>query len=180
MDGWTPKKLVLACVGVAVLSSALTGGIVVWLISGQKPEAKFYTPIAQAPAPVPLAHDGDAVMTPPTDILQAGNWYYDRQRWSEAIAAYEKALTAGFDNPDVRTDLGNCYRFSNRPEAALEQYQLAQKQDANHEHSLYNQASLYAEVLKNPAKADEIARQFIARFPNSPSSATAKKYLTAP
>ena len=175
MDGWTPKKLVLACIGVAVLSSALTGGIVVWLISGQKPAEAVFTPQSNG-TPVVSA----PAETPPAGVVESANWLYDHQRWNEAIAAYEKALTAGFDNPDVRTDLGNCYRFSNRPEAALEQYQLAQKQDANHEHSLYNQASLYAEVLKNPAKADEIARQFIARFPNSPSSATAKKYLTGP
>lgn len=176
MDAWTPKKLILASLGVAVFSSALTGGIVVWLLSGQKPEPKFYTPVAQAPAPTPLTHEVGE-MTPPTDIVQAGNWYYDRQLWSKAIQAYEKALTAGFDNPDVRTDLGNCYRFSNRPEAALEQYQLAQKQDPKHEHSLYNQASLYSETLKNPAKADEVARQFLHSFPNSPSAAAVRKYL---
>jgi hypothetical protein len=38
---------------------------------------------------------------------------------------------------------------------------------------------LYSEVLKNPAKADEVARQFIARFPGSASSGTIKKYLVA-
>ena len=178
MDGWTPKKLVLASMGVAIFSSALTGGIVVWLLSGQKPkETAIFSPNAPVSSAAPLA--GPAA-TPPTDLVQAGNWYYDRQRWAEAISAYEKALAAGFDNPDLRTDLGNCYRFSNRPEAALEQYQIAQKQDAKHEHSLYNQASLYAEVLKSPTKADDIARQFIARFPNSSSVETAKKYLVGP
>ncbi len=174
MDGWTPKKLVLASMGVAILSSALTGGIVVWLLTGQKtPEPVFKPNATVAPIAAPLE-------MPPSGVLESANWLYDRQRWSEAISAYEKALAAGFDNPDVRTDLGNCYRFSNRPEAAMEQYQLAQKQDANHEHSLYNQASLYSEVLKNPAKADEVARQFIARFPASESSGTIKKYLIAP
>lgn len=175
MDGWTPKKLVLASMGVAIFSSALTGGVVVWLLSGQKPaEPAFFSPAASVPAPVPSA--GPAA-TPPTDLVQAGNWYYDRQRWAEAIQTYEKALTAGFDNPDVRTDLGNCYRFSNRPEAALEQYHIAQKQNSLHEHSLFNQVSLYAEVIKNPAKADDIAREFIARFPTSSNVEAARKYL---
>ncbi|MEO7933638.1 MAG: tetratricopeptide repeat protein [Chthoniobacterales bacterium] len=173
-DGWTPKKLVLVSVGVAVLSSALTGGIMVWLLTGQKPPEPVFQPHT---AVTPMVAPAE---TPPAGVLESANWLYDHQRWSEAIAAYEKALTAGFDNPDVRTDLGNCYRFSNRPEAALEQYQLAQKQGANHEHSLYNQASLYSEVMKNPAKADEVARQFIARFPGSESSVTIKKYLAAP
>ncbi len=173
-DGWTPRKLVLASVGVAILSSSLTGGLVVWFLTGQKPPEPVFIPHTTATPMAALAE------TPPTDVVESANWFYDRQRWSEAITAYEKALAVGSDNPDVRTDLGNCYRFSNRPEAALEQYQLAQKQDANHEHSLYNQASLYFEVLKNPAKADEVARQFIARFPLSASSETIKKYLAAP
>ena len=175
MDAWTPKKLILASLGVAVFSSALTGGIVVWLLSGQKnTEPAVFSPAAVVAQPAPLA---GPEAKPPTGIIESANWYYDHQRWSEAILGYEKALTAGFDNPDVRTDLGNCYRFSNRPEAALEQYQLAQKQDPKHEHSLYNQASLYSETLKNPAKADEVARQFLHSFPNNPSAAAVRKYL---
>lgn len=176
MDGWTPKKLVLASMGVAIFSSALTEGIMVWLLSGRKaPETAIFSPETMKPA-----QSAAPVASPPTDIVQAGNWYYDRQQWNEAIQAYEKALAAGFDNPDVRTDLGNCYRFSNRPEAALEQYQLAQKQDANHEQSLYNQAGLYADGLKNPTKASEIAQQFLARFPSSSGAEAVKKYLVVP
>ncbi len=175
MEGWTPRKLILASLGVAIFSSALTGGIVVWLLSGQKqPEAAVFFP--SAPSPSVAAPAG----TPPSEPVEAGNWYYDHQRWPEAIAAYEKALSAGLDNPDVRTDLGNCYRFTNRPDAALEQYQLAQKQDPSHEHSLYNQAGLYAEVLHDPVKASEVAHEFVRRFPNSTSAKTAEKYFAAP
>jgi tetratricopeptide (TPR) repeat protein len=182
MDGWTPKKLILASLGVAVFSSALTGGIVVWLISGQKPEPQFFTPIAQAPGTLPnnTARPNNSAVAPPADLVQAGNFYYDRQEWAKAIEAYEKALASGVDNADVRTDLGNCYRFSNRPEVALEQYQTAQKLDTKHEHSLFNQASLYSEVLKNPGQADEIARQYIARFPGTENAGVIKKYLLAP
>lgn len=177
MEAWTPKKLILASMGVAVFSSALTGIVVVWLLTGHKPPeaAVFATP---APGQIPVVAGPEA--TPPTDLVQAGNWYYDRQRWGEAIQSYESALKAGFDNPDVRTDLGNCYRFSNRPEAALQEYEAAQKQNPQHEHSLYNQASLYGEVLKNPAKANEVARQFVERFPSSSSVENVKKYLAVP
>ena len=175
-DAWTPRKLILASIGVAVLSSLMTGGLVVWLLSGKKaPETAVFDPSAMGNAPAPAAAPAG---TPPADLVGAGNWHYDRQHWNEAIQSYENALTAGFDNPDVRTDLGNCYRFSDRADAALEQYQIAQKQNPQHEHSLYNQASLYAEVLKDPAKANEVARLFLERFPASTNRNAIQKYLT--
>jgi len=179
MDGWTPRKLVLASMGVAIFSSVLTGGVVVWLLSGKKPpEPPLFSP--QSAIHPAETSGGPAAVMPPTDPVAAGNWHYDRQHWNEAIAAYENALRSGFDNPDVRTDLGNCYRFSNRPEAALEQYLAAQKQNPKHEHSLFNQASLYVEAFQNRAKAHEVAEQFLARFPESNNRDAVRKYLEAP
>jgi len=164
MGGWSPRKLILASLGVALLSSLLTGGLVVWLVSGTKPvETPVFTPGASSHE----GHNHDNSSTPPPGLVEAGNWHYDRRHWAEATAFYEKALAAGTDNPNVRTDLGNCYRFLGRADDALEQYLIAQKQDPNHEFSLFNQATLYAEVIKDPVKASAIARDFLVRFPES-------------
>ena len=106
-----------------------------------------------------------------------GNWNYDRQDWPHAIEHYQQAIASGADNPDVRTDLGNCFRFLGQPQKALEQYQLAQKENPLHENSLFNQISLYADFLRDKQRAAATARDFLARFPQSPQAAAARKRL---
>lgn len=81
-------------------------------------------------------------LTPAEAARTLANWNYDRQNWRHAIEHYEQAIAAGADTPDVRTDLGNCFRFLGQPAKALEQYEIAQKQDPQHENSLFNQISL--------------------------------------
>jgi tetratricopeptide (TPR) repeat protein len=72
--------------------------------------------------------------------------------------------TGRTDNPDVRTDLGNCFRFLGQPEKALEQYEIAQKENPLHENSLFNQISLFAALLQDKERAQAVVRDFIARF----------------
>lgn len=118
-----------------------------------------------------------AGMPPAQQAVQRGNWLYDHQRWNEAIAAYEEAIKLGQDNPNVRTDLGSAYRFANQPMRALELYQFAQRQDPQHENSLLNTATLYAQVLRDPVRARETFEQFKRRFPNSASLAQVQRAL---
>lgn len=118
-----------------------------------------------------------AGMPPAQQAVQRGNWLYDHQRWNEAIAAYEEAIKLGIDNPDVRTDLGSAYRFANQPMRALELYQIAQRQDPQHENSLLNTATLYSQVLRDPLKARETFEQFRRRFPNSASLGQVQRAL---
>ena len=47
--------------------------------------------------------------------LSQGNTFYDQRNWSQAGLQYEEAIAGGLDNADVRTDLGNCYRFLEQP-----------------------------------------------------------------
>ena len=75
------------------------------------------------------------------------------------------------------TDLGNCFRFLNQPQKALEQYENAQRLNPQHENSLYNQAGLFAEVLHDPERAKALAREFIARFPKSPRAESARGFI---
>jgi len=96
-----------------------------------------------------------------------GNFAYDHQRWPEAVRHYQEAIASGIENADVHTDLGNAFRFSGQPEQALAQYTIAQKLNPQHENSLFNQISLFTEVLKEPARAIPICEEFIRRFPKS-------------
>ena len=106
------------------------------------------------------------------------DWNYDRQNWSHAIEHYLEAISRGADNPDVRTDLGNCFRFTGQPQKALEQYKIAQTQNPQHENSLFNQVGLLAEVLHDDQQALATAREFLARFPQSSKAESARQLIS--
>jgi tetratricopeptide (TPR) repeat protein len=155
----------------AVLSCGL-GVLVTWAVmkDGAKPSASVSaasTPSAVSSAPAPSESGpppAEPGQSPAERAVVLGNWYYDQHRWSEAISQYQAALAGGVDNPNVRTDLGNCFRFSGDAGKALEQYDKAQSQDRNHEQSLFNTITLYSEVLHNSAKATETAKVYLSRF----------------
>ena len=81
------------------------------------------------------------------------------------------------DNADVHTDLGNAFRFSGQPQQALSQYESAQKLSPQHENSLFNQISLFGEVLNEPRRAAQISEEFIRRFPNSDKVSAVREQL---
>ena len=109
--------------------------------------------------------------------LTQGNNYEDQQQWPQAITAYKQAIASGLDNPDIRTDLGVAYFRSQQPKLALEQYQAAQKQNPNHENSLYNQGSVYA-VTGNSTRAISLWQEYLNRFPAGVHAAEAKTLIT--
>ena len=117
-------------------------------------------------------------LTPADAARTLGNWNYDRQDWPHAIEHYEQAIARGADTPDVRTDLGNSYRFLGQPQKALEQYQIAQNENPKHENSLFNQISLYGQFLHDEEHAVSVAREFLTRFPQSPRVDATRKQLS--
>lgn len=100
----------------------------------------------------------------------------DQQQWPQAIIAYKQAIAGGLDNPNIRTDLGVAYFRSQQPKLALEQYQTAQKQDPNHENSLYNQGSVYA-ISGNSVRAISLWQEYLKRFPTGVHAAEAKTLI---
>ena len=106
-----------------------------------------------------------------------GNQQEDQGQWTQAIESYQKAIAEGIDNPDIRTDLGVAYFKSSQPQKALEQYVLAQKQDPNHENSLFNEASAYA-VLGDSKQAIAIWQTYLSKFPQGQHVADAKNFIT--
>ena len=115
---------------------------------------------------------------PPAQAARTlGNFYYDHRNWPEAIRLYQAAIKQGADDANTRTDLGNAYRFSQRPDDALVQYQLAQEMDPAHEFSLFNQGGLYLEDLHQPQKAIAAWRDYLRRFPTGQAVASARQLL---
>lgn len=164
-----------------MLLSAAVGAGVTWLIMSQRSPtverpASFVTPRAQNQNSSAPALDVSGLSTADAAVVR-GNQAYDHQQWADAIREYQDALAKGRDNPDVRTDLGNAFRFSGEPEKALEQYIIAQRQNPQHENSLFNQIGLFMEVMHDPNRAIPVCEEFIKRFPNSEKVARAKEQL---
>lgn len=116
-------------------------------------------------------------MSPAEAALALGNWNYDHQGWQKAVELYQRAISLGLDNADVRTDLGNALRFSGEPKKALEQYQTARKLNPQHEISLCNMATIYAQVLNDPASAVAAWNEYLRLFPNGEKTAVAKQFI---
>jgi tetratricopeptide (TPR) repeat protein len=161
-----------------VLASFALGAGGMWVImrtsssngSGKPPIERF--------APTPNTAPPNVSNMPPADAARTlADWNYDRQNWPHAIEHYQEAIAKGADNPDVRTDLGNCFRFIGQPQKALEQYKIAQRQNSMHENSLLNQAGLFAEVLHDNEQALTVAHEFLTRFPQSPRAESARQLI---
>lgn len=183
--------------GLTALLAFAAGVFAAWLLmGGLTPRHVAQQPPAAASAPASAsahaAFDNEGASTPgashtpqaaPSGVtaeraLAAGNAYYDQRRWMDAITQYEYAIANGIDNPNVRTDLGNCLRFIGLPERALEQYRHAQEEDSGHEQSLFNTATLYTEVLRDIPKAVEVWRLYLQRFPQSVHTPRVRQFLT--
>lgn len=151
------------------------------LASLQSSMAAMNNAMPGAAMPTDINHAPPADLTaglPPAQAERTlGNFYYDHQNFGEAIRHYESAIKQGSDDSDIRTDLGNAYRFTSRPQDALAQYELAQRMNPQHEFSLFNQGGLYFEDLKNPAKAVEIWNAYLARFPNGRNASLARNLI---
>ncbi|PZR77033.1 MAG: hypothetical protein DLM73_00545 [Chthoniobacterales bacterium] len=164
-----------------MLLSAAVGAGITWAIMSQRetPQVRpmsFVTP--SAPQSITAAPDLSGMSAADAAVVR-GNTAYDHQQWAEAIQQYQQAIASGRDTADVRTDLGNGFRFSGQPQKALEQYAIAQKLNPQHENSLFNQIGLYTEVLHDPVHAIPICEEFIRRFPASEKIPAVKEKLAA-
>jgi tetratricopeptide (TPR) repeat protein len=163
-----------------ILVSATMGAAITWLIMSQSQRSTSTVPPVPAaqPGAIPNAAPPDvSALSPAEAAVALGNFSYDHQQWPEAIRHYQDAIAHGLDNADVHTDLGNAFRFSGQPEQALSQYQIAQKLNPQHENSLFNQISLFTEILNQPQRAIPVCEEFIHRFPKSDKIAAVREQL---
>ena len=163
-----------------ILAAFIVGAGGMWLIMRSSSPTRPEKPAMERLSPSPATtQPPDVSQLAPADAQRVlGNWNYDRHNWAHAVEHYQEAIADGADNPDVRTDLGNCFRFIGEPRKALEQYQIAQTANPMHENSLFNQAGLFAEVLHDDQRALATAREFLTRFPQSDHAAAAGELIS--
>jgi tetratricopeptide (TPR) repeat protein len=162
-----------------ILAAFFLGAGGMWLIMRSSSPGGPGKPPVERFSPSPATEPPDVSQLAPAEAARVlGNWNYDRHDWAHAIDHYQEAIAEGADNPDVRTDLGNCFRFIGQPQKALEQYQIAQTEDPMHQNSLFNEAGLYAEVLHDNQRALALAREFLRRFPQSDRAAAARQLIS--
>jgi hypothetical protein len=162
-----------------ILAAFILGAGGMWLIMRSSSPGGTGKPPVERLLPSPATEPPDVSQLGPADAAKIlGDWNYDRHNWPHAIEHYQEAIADGADNPDMRTDLGNCFRFIGQPEKALEQYHIAQTEDPMHENSLFNQAGLYAEVLHDDQRALATAREFLKRFPQSDHATAATQLIS--
>jgi tetratricopeptide (TPR) repeat protein len=164
-----------------MLLSAAAGAALMWLVMSQRSSpmeksSPFVTPNKAQNSTGPAAPDLSGLSAADAAVVR-GNLAYDHQQWAQAVREYQSAITNGRDNADVRTDLGNAFRFSGQPEKALEQYTIAQRLNPQHENSLFNQIGLFTEAMHDPVRAIPICEEFIRRFPASEKIPQVKEQL---
>ena len=177
-----PNWPFLIFVAVCALGAGITGTML-WIQSrNQSP----LVPVTAAPVTTPSTHEESTHEPPPNltmgmppaqSALTLGNWYYDHQKWPRAIENYQKALSSGLDNADIRTDLGSAFRFDGDAKKALQQYAIAQKENPAHENSLFNQGGVYAFDLKQPQKGIEVWRKYLQQFPQGQNVNEARQLI---
>jgi tetratricopeptide (TPR) repeat protein len=155
------SSLYLVLLGFAAFAA---GVLLVWLFLPRHPQ----NPQSQVPSSTAAPSPPDtAGLAPGQAALAMANWYFDNQTWPKAIDEYEKAISLGLDNADLRTDFGSAYRFSGQNAKAIQQYEIAQRENPQHENSLFDLAALYLQTAHEPAKATELLEDFRKRFPKS-------------
>jgi len=184
------QKSTLIVAAVAFCAGAGT----TWLVLNQRGENHAKQPptylisqpansaaIPAAGSPVPAAPSMNppdvSQLSPGEAAVTLGNFYYDEKNWAKAIEYYQRAISLGTDNADVRTDLGNALRFTGAPQKALEQYQIARNKNPSHENSLYNLATLYSQELHDPVNAMITMKDYLRLFPNGDKASIAKQFI---
>jgi cytochrome c-type biogenesis protein CcmH/NrfG len=116
----------------------------------------------------------------PKDIqprLQLGNMYFDAEQYKESIDWYEQAFALNRKDPNLSTDLGVAYYYTNQPDRAIQQLEHSLSIDPKHVKTLLNIGIVRAfgkQDLEGAAKAWE---QVVAIDPNSQEGQAAKKGL---
>ena len=100
--------------------------------------------------------------------VQLGNFFYDAQKWDQAINYYEQALKLTPDNTDVLVDLGVCYRNVKRTDEALAMFAKALEVDPAKKQALFNEIVVYGLDKGDKSKAQALLKEFDAKYPGEP------------
>jgi len=78
-----------------------------------------------------------------------GNLYFDTERPTDAIEAYNKSLAIIPGDPNILTDLGVMYRRTGKPEKAVDAFDRAIAADPGHETARFNKGIVLLHDLQD-------------------------------
>ncbi len=178
--------------GIAGVAFGLVAG---WIIASQTatvtpggasaPPAAAAAPAGSAPPAAVLdeakvsAYKSMAEREPAnaTPRTQLANLYFDAERYEDAITWYNEALKLAPNDPDVSTDLGVSYYYTNQPDRALEQFARSLKMNPKHAKTLLNIGVVRAFGKQDLPGAKEAWQQVVELAPESPEAQAAKRAL---
>jgi tetratricopeptide (TPR) repeat protein len=185
---------------VAFGSACLVMGLVAgWVIGAQQAQQAPRAAAAAAAAPASAAAPGGGAPTAPPAIDQAqvtaltsvasrepsnaapraqlGNLFFDAERYDEAIKWYQEAVKLSPNDPNLSTDLGVSYYYTNQPDKALEQFDHSLKLDAKHTKTLLNVGIVKAFGKQDLDGAMKAWQEVVQIAPESPEGQAAKRAL---
>jgi tetratricopeptide (TPR) repeat protein len=109
--------------------------------------------------------------------VQLGNLYFDAERFDDAIRWYEEALKLSPNDPDVSTDLGVSYYYTNQPDRALQQFDRSLAIDAKHTKTWLNVGIVKAFGKQDLEGAEAAWQQVLKIAPDGPEGQAARRAL---
>jgi cytochrome c-type biogenesis protein CcmH/NrfG len=109
--------------------------------------------------------------------VQLGNMYFDAGKFADAVRWYEDALKIAPRDPDVSTDLGIAYYYTNEPDRALAQFEHSLRVDPAHSKTLLNVGVVRAFGKQDLEGAAKAWQRVIEVAPDSAEARAAKQAL---
>lgn len=179
------------------LGGMVFGLVVGWIVGDQQARQAQQTAAAAASVAAVPAQQADTRQAPPVDEQKAAalkgiaeqdpknikvraelaNLYFDAERYQDAIGWYEQAFALDTKNPDVSTDLGVSYYYTNDADKALAQFDKSLATDPKHIKTLLNVGIVRAFGKNDLAGAAKAWEEVVAISPDSPEGQAAKKGL---
>jgi cytochrome c-type biogenesis protein CcmH/NrfG len=106
-----------------------------------------------------------------------GNMYFDAERYPDSVKWYEASLAIDPKNPDVSTDLGVSYYYTNQTDRALEQFARSLQINPSHTKTMLNIGMVKAFGKQDLAGAAEAWEKVVALAPDSPEGRAARQAL---
>ena len=97
-------------------------------------------------------------------LYENANQNYASGKYAEAITAYEKIMSGGYEAPELYFNLGNCYLKTNNTGKAILYYEKAKKLLPNDEEINYNLKMANQKVVD---KIEAVPQLFISEWKNS-------------
>lgn len=181
---------------VFAVAGSLFGLIIGWVLGTQNaagsvraaaPAAQAAPATAGAPAQAPPPLDQSRVQALQTvaqgdpknleSRVQLGNLFFDSEQYPQAITWYEQAFALNPADPNVSTDLGVAYYYTNQPDRALAQFEKSLAADPRHTKTLLNVGIVRAFGKNDLPGAAKAWEEVVALSPDSPEGQAAKKGL---